>query len=110
MDALPVRTMIPDEEGPAIAIMVLAFAADPVMRWAWPHIHQYMAAMPRFVRALGGGAFAHGTACCTNDYAGAALCLPPGVHPDNDRLDELMASTASPAAREASRVIFHQAQ
>jgi hypothetical protein len=67
MDALPVRTMIPDEEGPAIAIMVLAFAADPVMRWAWPHIHQYMAAMPRFVRALGGGAFAHGTACSGDD-------------------------------------------
>ena len=58
MDALPVGTMTADEEGPAIAIMVLAFAADPVMRWAWPHIHQYMAAMPRFVHALGGGAFA----------------------------------------------------
>jgi GNAT superfamily N-acetyltransferase len=110
MDALPVRTMTPDEEGPAIAIMVLAFAADPIMRWAWPHIHRYMAAMPRFVRASGGGAFAHGAAYCTNDCTGAALCLPPGVGPDDDRLDELMASTASPAAREAGRAIFHQAQ
>jgi hypothetical protein len=110
MDALPVRTMTPDEEGPAIAIMVLAFAADPIMRWAWPHIHRYMAAMPRFVRASGGGAFAHGAGYCTNDCTGAALCLPPGVGPDDDRLDELMASTASPAAREAGRAIFHQAQ
>src|SRR5215471_6670047 len=45
LDALPVRTMTADDEGPAIETVVLAFAADPVMRWAWPHPHQYMAAM-----------------------------------------------------------------
>jgi len=28
---------------------------------------------------LGGAAFAHSAAYCTNDYTGAALCLPPGV-------------------------------
>jgi ribosomal protein S18 acetylase RimI-like enzyme len=98
--------MTADDEGPAIETVVLAFAADPVMRWAWPHPHQYMAAMPRFVRAFGGGAFAHGAAYCTNEYAGAALWLPPGVHPDEDRLGELMASTYSPAAREAGPAIF----
>src|SRR5262249_37785237 len=82
--------------------------ADPVTRWAWPHTHQYMAAMPRFVRAFGDGAFAHGAAYCTNEYTGVALWLPPGVHPDEDRLGELMASTASPAGREAGRAIFEQ--
>jgi hypothetical protein len=105
LDALPVRTMTADDEGPAIAIMVLAFATDPVTRWAWPHPHQYMAAMPSYVRAFGGGAFAHGTAYCTNEYTGAALWLPPGVHPDEDRLGELMASTYSPAVPSSHRVI-----
>src|SRR5262249_23057004 len=57
LDVLPVRTMTADDENPAIETVVLAFAADPVTRWAWPHPHQYMAAMPRFVRAFGGGAF-----------------------------------------------------
>src|SRR5262249_37787542 len=86
LDAQPVRTMTAEDEGPALETMVLAFAADPVTRWAWPHTHQYMAAMPRFVRAFGGGAFAHGAAYCTNEYTGVALWLPPGVHPDRDRL------------------------
>jgi len=108
LDAQPVRTMTAEDEGPALETVVLAFAADPVTRWAWPHTHQYMAAMPRFVRAFGDGAFAHGAAYCTNEYTGVALWLPPGVHPDEDRLGELMASTASPAGREAGRAIFEQ--
>ena len=52
--------MTADDEVAAIAAVILAFAADPVTRWTWPHPHQYLAAMPRFVRAFGGGAFRHG--------------------------------------------------
>jgi GNAT superfamily N-acetyltransferase len=100
--------MTADDAVPAIETVVLAFSADPVTRWAWPHPHQYMAAMPRFVRAFGGNAFAHGGAFCTNEYTGAALWLPPGVHPDEDRLDELMESTASPSARAEGSAIFEQ--
>ena len=33
LDALPVRTMTADDEGPAIETVVLAFAADPFTRW-----------------------------------------------------------------------------
>ena len=108
MDLGTVRTMTADEEGPAVETIILAFAADPATRWTWPHPHQYMAAMPRFVHAFGGGAFAHGGAYCTNEYAGAALWLPPGVHPDEDRLVELMESTASPSARAEAPAIFEQ--
>jgi ribosomal protein S18 acetylase RimI-like enzyme len=107
-DSMGVRTMTTDDEVPAIGIVVLAFVADPVTRWVWPEAHQYLAAMPGFVRAFGGGAFAHGGAYCTNGYSGAALWLPPGVHPDGERLDELMESTASPAAREAGPAMFEQ--
>ena len=67
-----------------------------------------MAAMPRFVRAFGGAAFAQGGAFCSDEYAGAALWLRPGVHPDEERLVELMESTASPDAREAGDAIFEQ--
>jgi GNAT superfamily N-acetyltransferase len=100
--------MTADEEGPAVATIVLAFAADPVTRWAWPHSRQYLAAMPTFVRAFGGNAFTHGGAHCTPDYIGAALWLPPGVHADVDRLGELMESTASPSARADGPAIFEQ--
>jgi len=100
--------MTAEDERPAIETLVLAFATDPVQRWATPHPHQYIAATRRFVRAFGGGAFAHGVAYCTNEYAGVALWLPPGVHPDRDPLRELVASTASPAAREEYPAIVEQ--
>ena len=64
--------------------------------------------MPRFVRAFGGPGFACGGGYCTSDFVGAALWLPPGVHPDEERLDELMESTAAPAAQEAGPAIFKQ--
>lgn len=60
--------------------MILAFAADPFMRWCWPDSHQYLTSMPSFTRAFGGGAFVYNGAYCTNDLAGAALWLPPNVH------------------------------
>ena len=106
MDHSTVRAMSADDEFAAMATVVLAFAADPVTRWTWPHSHQYLAAMPRFVRAFGGSAFTHGGAYCTSKYTGAALWLPPGVHPDEGALGELMTSTASAAAREEGPAIF----
>jgi GNAT superfamily N-acetyltransferase len=105
---LDVKTMGVDEEASAIDTVVLAFAADPITRWAWPHSHQYVAAMPTFVRAFAGRAFAHGGAYCTNEYAGAALWLPPGVHPDADQMGELMERTTSSSARADGPAIFEQ--
>jgi GNAT superfamily N-acetyltransferase len=108
LDLGTVRTATADEEGPAVETIMLAFAADPVARWTWPHPGQYMAAMPKFARAFGGGAFAHGGAYCTHEYTGVALWLPPGVHPDEERLRELMESTASPSARDEGPAMFEQ--
>jgi GNAT superfamily N-acetyltransferase len=105
---LDVKIMAADDEASAIETVVLAFAADPVTRWAWPHSHEYMAAMPKFIRAFGGRAFAHGGAYSTNEFTGTALWLPPGVHPDADRLGELMETTTSPSARADGPAIFEQ--
>jgi ribosomal protein S18 acetylase RimI-like enzyme len=103
-----IRSMTPDDEVRAIDTVVLGFVEDPMTRWVWPQAHQYLAAMPRFVRAFGGAAFVHGGAFCSDEYTGAALWLRPGVHPDEERMGELMESTASPAAREAGGAIFEQ--
>jgi GNAT superfamily N-acetyltransferase len=107
-DSVNVQTMTRDDEVRAIDTIALAFVADPVTRWVWPHAHQYLSAMPRFIRAFGGAAFAHGGAFCSDEYAGAALWLPPGIHADEKRLGELMESTASPDSREAGPAIFEQ--
>lgn len=103
-----VRTMTPNDEVRAVDTVVLAFVADPMTRWVWPDSHQYLSAMPRFIRAFGGAAFSNDGAFCSGEFAGAALWLAPGVHPDGERLDELMEHTASPAAREAGSAIFEE--
>jgi hypothetical protein len=62
-----------------LAVLTLAFSSDPACRWAWPDSQQYLEAFPRFVRAFGGGAIDLGTAYYTENFAGVALWLPPGV-------------------------------
>lgn len=79
----------------AIAVLALAFASDPAARWTWPDPKAYLEAFPRFVEAFGGAAFAHGSAHRIG-FAAAALWLPPGVHPDEAALDDLMRTTADP--------------
>jgi GNAT superfamily N-acetyltransferase len=108
VSSLTVRTVTPGEAAGAIETIVLAFAADPMARWTWPNAQQYLAAMPRMVRAFGGRAFAHGSAYATGDDVGAALWLPPGVEPDEAGLNEVMQSTLSPARLEEGGGIFEQ--
>lgn len=100
-----VRTMKTDEDA-AIDTVVLAFATDPMTRWSWPGQRQYLATMPKLVRAFGGKAFAAGSAYCTDGYAGVALWLPPGVEPDTETMGGLMQSTLAPALLEDAFALF----
>ncbi len=89
----PVRTATSADEAAAISVVVLAFSTDPAARWTWPDPEQYLAHFPAFVKAFGGGAFTHGSAYSVGENAGAALWLPPDVHPDNDALTSLIQHT-----------------
>ena len=91
-----VRGLSKGDEASAIGTIVLAFAADPTARWTWPGSREFLDGMPRLVRAFGGNAFAHGGAIGTD--AGAALWLPPSVHPDEEMMAEVMRATV-PASR-----------
>ena len=103
-----VRAIAVGEEFSAIETIVLAFAADPAARWTWPSSHQYLDAMPRLAQAFGGGAFTRGTACCTEELTGAALWLPPGIHPDEEKLGEMLQTTVSPSHRDNVSAVFEQ--
>jgi hypothetical protein len=37
-----------------VATLTLAFAADPIMRWAWPDAYQYATYWPQIAEASGG--------------------------------------------------------
>jgi GNAT superfamily N-acetyltransferase len=100
--------MTPDDESAAVETLVVAFAADPMSRWTWPNAQQYLAAMPRLVRAFGGQAFARGSAYATASYAGVALWLPPGVEPDDEALNDVMQSTMSESQLPDGAAVFEQ--
>jgi ribosomal protein S18 acetylase RimI-like enzyme len=106
--AATVKTLTAADVAPAIDTIVLAFAADPMARWSWPDAHQYLATMPRLVRAFGGRAFARGGAFGCADYRGVALWLPPGVHPDEEALNEVVLGTVPPSSRASAMAIFEQ--
>src|SRR5687768_15277994 len=95
--AIPVHTAKPADSERVIAVLGLAFCADPATRWAFRDPHQYWAVWPDFVRAFAGQAFAQGTAFYIGQYEAAALWLPRNIHPDEEALGALMERSVAPA-------------
>jgi GNAT superfamily N-acetyltransferase len=93
MESLEIRKVSQSEEARAVALQVMAFSADPVMRWMYPEPDEYLTHFPRFVRAFGGRAFENGTAFVREGFGGGAFWLPVGVHPDGDTLETLIRDT-----------------
>jgi ribosomal protein S18 acetylase RimI-like enzyme len=92
MSAIPQTTDIqvnsatPGEKDHLIATIVVALAADPLMRWMCPEPLQFLRHWPSMAETYSSRSFDHGTADYATDYAGAAIWLPPDVHPDGDAL------------------------
>ena len=83
------------DEAYIIEVLVRANWEDPAARWVWPDSQQFLTHFPSFVRAFGGKAFTHGSAYYVDGYVGAALWLPPDVHPDENALIALLQQTVS---------------
>jgi ribosomal protein S18 acetylase RimI-like enzyme len=90
---ITVKSVEVPDEALAIRTVVSAFSADPAARWLYPDSARYREYFPSFVKAFAGAAFEHGSADCVQDYSGAALWLPPGVHPDEKALVALLQRT-----------------
>jgi ribosomal protein S18 acetylase RimI-like enzyme len=103
-----IKTATASDGDAAVGVVVLAFSADPAARWTWPDPQQYLTHFPAFVRAFGGKAFAHGSAHYADGYAGAALWLPPDVHPDEETLVALLQSTAPEHVQNDLFAVFEQ--
>jgi ribosomal protein S18 acetylase RimI-like enzyme len=104
----PITTATASDAEHAVGVLVLAFSSDPACRWAWPDPKQYLTSFPGFVRALGGRSFEQGSAYCIDGYAGAALWLPPGVHPDEDALVALFRRTIAEEDQDDMFAVFEQ--
>lgn len=86
----------PADRARAIDTISLGFIADPVARWVWPDLKDFMFAMPRFTAAFSGRAFDLGTADETPCGRAAACWLPPGEHADEDEIGAVIETTAAP--------------
>ena len=104
----PIKTATGSDEASIVAVILLAFGTDPAARWTWPDPQQYLEHFPKFVETLGGKAIAHGGGHCVDDCAGAALWLPPGVGPEEDKLTELFERTAHRPALKDALAVFEQ--
>lgn len=81
-----VRSATEADRQAVIDVITLAFGTDPMARWSFPDPATYLAVMPEVIRAFGGNGFAHGSVHLVEGGFAAAMWLPPGVHPDADRL------------------------
>jgi len=88
-----IEKVTPSGANQAVGTIVLAFGADPVARWFYSDPHDYLKNLPCFVRAFAGKAFEYNSAYQIDGYSGAALWLPPEVHPDENALMALLQRT-----------------
>ena len=108
MRTAAVKPVTAADEDAAIDVVVRAFRADPAARWLYPDSNQYSVNFPNFVKVFGGKAFEHGSAYTIDDYAGAALWLPPEVHPDEEALAGLIQRSVSEHKLEEVLGVFEQ--
>ncbi len=86
-----VRAARREDEAAVINVILLAFATDPLARWVAPDPVKYLGVMPAFMLAFGGNGFAHNSVDIVGDGLGAAMWLPPGIEPDSERMEAVMA-------------------
>jgi ribosomal protein S18 acetylase RimI-like enzyme len=96
------------DAGAALDSLLLAFARDPVARWAWPEPAAYVEGFREFARALGGRAFEHGSAQAVEGFAGSALWLAPGVEPDEASVVDLLERSVPEPRRETVRAFMEE--
>ena len=86
----------PQDRQAVMELLARAFQVDPVARWAFPDPATYVEAFSAFADAFGGAAFDHGAAWMVPGFRGAALWLPPGVGPDEQRVATALERYAPP--------------
>jgi GNAT superfamily N-acetyltransferase len=90
MNKPTIRTLSASDQDAAVAAIVAAFIADPIVRYVFSEPQTYLTYMPPMVRAFGGRAFENGTAFGVEGNQAAALWLPPGVGPDDETMGALL--------------------
>jgi ribosomal protein S18 acetylase RimI-like enzyme len=106
MMTIQVQAAHSNERQLVIRTLVRAFADDPAARWMYPQTRRYFEFFPHFVEAFGGPAFESGRVDQVGGHRGAALWLPPGIHPDDDAVSALIERSVPERDRAALFSLF----
>lgn len=103
-----IKTVTASDEANVIAMQVLTFNDDPMMRWMYPEPRQYLTHFPHFIRTFGGKAFEHNTAYYIEGHKGSVLWFPPGIEPDVEPLITLFQHSVADQNQAALLAILEQ--
>jgi hypothetical protein len=81
----------------AYATLLVAFSADPIIRWILPDSGSYLRTFHQVLRVAGAAALDAGTVAVHPDGRGAAIWHPPGFDGDEDALAEVLAAGVEPS-------------
>lgn len=103
-----VTNVRPSDAARAISTLVLAFAADPHLRWVYPEAGAYLTHFPDVLQTFAGAAIAGDTVWQSGDIAAVALWLPPGAEPDGDATIAKFQASTDPAKIDDLMAVFAQ--
>lgn len=103
-----IRTAVAEEKKQATAVILMSFSTDPAARWMYPDSYEYLTNFPKFIEGFAGKAFENSSAYYVENFAGAALWLPPDVHPDDEPLIRLFEETAADEIKDDLFSVFEQ--
>jgi GNAT superfamily N-acetyltransferase len=101
-------TVSDDERNRATATLLLAFSADPVMRWIYPEPESFVTAFPALLLAFGGRSFIDETVWRLGDFVAVGLWMRPGVDPDGEATIAHLEATATPDRLDDLLAMFGQ--
>lgn len=108
MSAIPFAPVRENEQHRALDTLVMAFTADPVIRWLYPEARQYLTHFPEFLAAFGGKAFAEKTVWRLGAFSAVGLWLPPRVDLDGDAVVAVLTETVASEQHEDAFSVLGQ--
>jgi ribosomal protein S18 acetylase RimI-like enzyme len=108
MVAIGVAPVQESDQVRAISTIVSAFTDDPVERWLYPELEQYLTHFADFVAAFGGEAFSDQTVWGPTDLSAVAVWLQPGAEPDADKIVSVLSGTVSTTKQDDTFAVLEQ--
>jgi ribosomal protein S18 acetylase RimI-like enzyme len=91
-----------------MAVVLMGFSTDPAARWMYAEANEYLTHFPKFIKLFAGKAFENDSAFYAENFSGAALWLPPDVHPDDEPLIKLFEETVAEEKLDDMFAVFEQ--